>query len=78
MQRYLITAFRGIFFIFITGNLRAQDWITGKTFAMRSQVISRHDMVATSQPLAAQVGLQILKKVVMPLMPPLRLMRPWA
>jgi len=37
------------------------DRITGQPFATRSEVIARHGMVATSQPLATQVGLDILK-----------------
>ena len=40
----------------------AQDRLTGKTFATRSEVIARHGMAATSQPLATQVALDILKK----------------
>lgn len=39
-----------------------QDRITGKTFATRSEVIAQHGMAATSQPLATQVALDILKK----------------
>ncbi|MDR8390650.1 gamma-glutamyltransferase [Aliifodinibius sp. S!AR15-10] len=38
------------------------DRLTGKPFATRSEVIGEHGMVATSQPLAVQVGLDILKK----------------
>jgi gamma-glutamyltranspeptidase/glutathione hydrolase len=37
------------------------DRVTGRNFATRSEVIAPHGMVATSQPLATQVGLQILK-----------------
>ena len=37
------------------------DRPTGKPFASRSEVIGTHGMVATSQPLATQVGLDILK-----------------
>ncbi|NMB83513.1 MAG: gamma-glutamyltransferase [Ignavibacteria bacterium] len=40
----------------------AQDRITGKKFATRSEVIAKHGMAATSQPLATQVALDILKK----------------
>lgn len=40
----------------------AGDRITGKSFATRSEVIARHGMAATSQPLATQVALDILKK----------------
>jgi gamma-glutamyltranspeptidase/glutathione hydrolase len=41
---------------------RAGDRITGKMFGTRSEVIATHGMVATSQPLAAMVGVDILKK----------------
>ncbi len=37
------------------------DRVTGRAFATRSEVIAAHGMVATSQPLATQVGLDILK-----------------
>jgi gamma-glutamyltranspeptidase/glutathione hydrolase len=40
----------------------AQDRITGWEFATRSEVIARNGMAATSQPLATQVALDILKK----------------
>jgi gamma-glutamyltranspeptidase/glutathione hydrolase len=42
-------------------NIMAQR-ITGKSFATRSEVIARHGMAATSQPLATQVALDILKQ----------------
>ncbi|MEM9836924.1 MAG: gamma-glutamyltransferase [Bacteroidota bacterium] len=42
--------------------LTGQDRITGKTFATRSEVIAQHGMAATSQPLATQVALDILKQ----------------
>lgn len=38
------------------------DRITGKAGTTRSEVIARNGMVATSQPLATQVGLQILRE----------------
>ena len=38
------------------------DRITGEQFASRSEVIGQHGMVATSHPLATQIGLDILKK----------------
>ncbi|MBS3769202.1 MAG: gamma-glutamyltransferase [Bacteroidales bacterium] len=38
-----------------------QDRITGKNFATRSEVIARHGMACTSQPLASQVAIDILK-----------------
>lgn len=39
----------------------AQDRITGKNFATRSEVIAQHGMACTSQPLASQVAIDILK-----------------
>ncbi|MGE0020002.1 MAG: gamma-glutamyltransferase [Draconibacterium sp.] len=39
----------------------AQDRITGHNFATRSEVIAQHGMACTSQPLATQVALDILK-----------------
>ncbi|MBB6521175.1 gamma-glutamyltransferase [Pseudoteredinibacter isoporae] len=41
---------------------QAYDRITGSEFASRSEVIAQHGMAATSQPLASQVALDILKK----------------
>ena len=40
----------------------AADRITGKPFATRSEVIAPYGMAATSQPLATQIALDILKK----------------
>ena len=40
----------------------AQDRVTGKPFATRSEVLGQNGMVATSHPLATQIGLDILKK----------------
>ncbi|MFN5771019.1 MAG: gamma-glutamyltransferase [Pirellulaceae bacterium] len=40
----------------------AQDRITGQPFATRSEVIAQHAMAATSQPLATQVALDIMKQ----------------
>ena len=39
----------------------AQDRITGELFATRSEVLAQNGMVATSHPLATQIGLDILK-----------------
>jgi len=39
-----------------------QDRMTGLTFATRSEVIAQHGMACTSQPLASQVAIDILKK----------------
>jgi gamma-glutamyltranspeptidase/glutathione hydrolase len=49
--------------LLVAAPLSAQvDRITGRAFATRSEVIARHGMVCTSQPLATQVGLDILKQ----------------
>ncbi|MEK7256062.1 MAG: gamma-glutamyltransferase [Bacteroidota bacterium] len=42
--------------------LLSQDRITGRPWATRSEVIAQHGMACTSQPLATQVALDILKK----------------
>jgi len=39
-----------------------QDRITGRNFATRSEVIAQNGMAATSQPLATQIALDILKE----------------
>ena len=46
----------------MTAAAQGFDRPTGKPFASRSEVIARHGMVATSQPLATQIGLDVLKK----------------
>ena len=48
--------------ILITTSLNGQDRITGHDFATRSEVIAQNGMACTSQPLATQVALDILKK----------------
>ena len=48
-------------FLLTAGIINAQDRITGKPFVTRSEVIAQHGMAATSQPLATQVALDILK-----------------
>jgi gamma-glutamyltranspeptidase / glutathione hydrolase len=40
----------------------AQDRITGRSFATRSEVIAQNGMACTSQPLATQIALDILKQ----------------
>jgi len=40
----------------------SQDRITGESFSTRSEIIAENGMVATSHPLATQVGIDILKK----------------
>jgi gamma-glutamyltranspeptidase/glutathione hydrolase len=58
-MKNLITCF---IILIIPVSLLAQDRITGHDFATRSEVIARNGMAATSQPLATQVALDILKK----------------
>ena len=47
---------------FLPENVNGQDRITGRAFASRSEVIAQHAMAATSQPLATQVAIDILKQ----------------
>ena len=42
--------------------LQAQDRLAGETFTTRSEILARNGMAATSQPLATQAALDILKK----------------
>jgi gamma-glutamyltranspeptidase/glutathione hydrolase len=42
--------------------LQAQDRVTGKNFATRSEVIAENAMAATSHPLATQVALQVMRE----------------
>lgn len=56
-----VRVFALISVIFSTASL-AYDRITGEPFASRSEVIAQHGMAATSQPLATQVALDILKQ----------------
>ncbi len=46
----------------MTMNGYGYDRITGEQFASRSEVIGQHGMVATSHPLATQIGIDVLKK----------------
>ena len=50
-----------ILFVVFASTVHGQDRITGKPFATRSEVIARSGMAATSQPLATQVAIDILK-----------------
>lgn len=45
-----------------TSSVHAGDRLTGRSFATRSEVIGQHGMAATSQPLATQVAIDILKR----------------
>ena len=57
MKRLILTAL-----ILLPLGLVSQDRITGTLSATRSEILAQNGMVATSHPLATQVGLDILKK----------------
>jgi gamma-glutamyltranspeptidase/glutathione hydrolase len=46
---------------FAAGPASAGDRVTGRPFATRSEVIATHGMAATSQPLATQVALEVMR-----------------
>ncbi|MDW3645485.1 MAG: gamma-glutamyltransferase [Bacteroidia bacterium] len=48
-------------FIFLITMSSAQDRLTGKAFTSRSEVLARNGMAATSQPLATQTAIDILR-----------------
>ena len=50
-----------ILFVLLTSSIIAQDRLTGKEFATRSEIIAQNGMACTSQPLATQTALDILK-----------------
>jgi len=49
-------------FVCLALSICCADRITGRSFASRSEVIAQHGMVATSQPLATQAALEILRE----------------
>ncbi|MFK7766542.1 MAG: gamma-glutamyltransferase [Mariniblastus sp.] len=61
-MRFLSVCLLMLFTFLSIGSIVAQDRITGSQFATRSEVIARNGMAATSQPLATQVALDILKQ----------------
>ena len=58
MKKSLISS---ILLLCVTHLLTGQDRIIGETFTTRSEVIARNGMACTSQPLATQAALDILK-----------------
>ncbi len=61
MRRSSAVVFAAILSI-ASGSALAGDRITGKMFSTRSEVLGRHGMVCTSQPLATQAGLEMLRR----------------
>ena len=59
LKKKITLSFFCLFFSIQFSN--AQDRITGEPFATRSVVLGQNGMVATSHPLATQVGLDVLK-----------------
>jgi gamma-glutamyltranspeptidase/glutathione hydrolase len=57
MKNTLVLALTVVWSVFLFG----QDRVTGRAFATRSEIIAQHGMACTSQPLATQVALDILK-----------------
>ena len=57
-----ITVLVSLMVVSMNEPLLAGDRPTGRMFASRSEVIARHGMAATSQPLATQVAIDILKQ----------------
>jgi gamma-glutamyltranspeptidase/glutathione hydrolase len=62
LTRTRLPALSVIFCLTLGIDAMAADRVTGKPFASRSEVIAPHGMVATSHPLATQIGLDILKQ----------------
>ena len=62
IRKSLKPVITGMVLLGVSAVAGAYDRITGEMFASRSEVIAQHGMVATSQPLATQVGLDILKQ----------------
>ncbi len=51
-----------VLLLFVAVTAQAQDRLTGQTFTTRSEVLAKNGMAATSQPLATQAALEILRK----------------
>ena len=59
MKKLIVLSFTLLFF---APFIQSQDRVTGKLHATRSEVLAQNGMVATSHPLATQIGLDILKQ----------------
>lgn len=58
---YLVKSILPVSVAIVSFSTVAMDRITGEAFATRSEVIAQNGMAATSQPLATQVALDVLK-----------------
>ncbi len=54
--------FSALILISLVAGTDAQDRLSGRTFATRSEVIARHGMAAANHPLATQIALDVLKQ----------------
>lgn len=61
MGKYILK-YTAVIFMMVAAHVNAQDRPTGKLFATRSEVMARHGMACTSQPLATQAAIDILKQ----------------
>ena len=61
-MKVLSNCLLGVLLYGVTMSTHGYDRITGQPFASRSEVIAEHGMVATSQPLATQAALQVLRE----------------
>jgi gamma-glutamyltranspeptidase/glutathione hydrolase len=62
MHSMTIVAALAVLILSTSAFAQGPDRVTGRAFATRSEVIAQHGMAATSQPLATQIALDILKK----------------
>jgi gamma-glutamyltranspeptidase/glutathione hydrolase len=61
-SRRTLLALAGTTMMALATGLAAQDRLSGRPFASRSEVIARSGMVATSHPFATQIALDVLKE----------------
>ncbi len=62
-MQYIKPLLLALIITFVTHTpITGQDRITGHNFASRSEIIGKKGMIATSHPLATQIGLDILKQ----------------
>ena len=62
LLRHSLGLILGLLALLLAPSIAQVDRLTGQPFASRSPVIAQEGMVATSQPLATQIGLQVLRE----------------